>query len=524
LLQLAPNAPSNQVLLRVRFAEVSRSALTQLGVGFFTSPTGIKNTVARTTTQQFPAPDFSNLQSSKASSNFGSAVTSASGSLNFSDFLNLFLFNEKYDLGAVIKALQNHGLFQSLAEPNLVAESGKEASFLAGGEFPVPVPQASAGGTAITVQYKEFGIRLNFTPIVNGNRVHLKLRPEVSTLDFGNAITLQGFKIPALSTRRTETEIELDNNQTFAIAGLMNNQVSQTMSKIPGIGDIPILGLLFKSKEAQKDQTQLVVMITPEILPLNSSGVTTTLPRQAEPYLPPLPDKKSFEPPAPAFPAPPAARPDAEAQPAPTAGQPDPQAAADAMKALSPLTRAPNVHAAPTPGPGEATQSNRESSSGTSAADPASNVPATSTSPAASVAADAAVPATAADAPTSAGAVQQQLSDADKKAAQEQAKKDKQVQQRQAALARQKAAREAKAAKKAHDAELRRQAAERKAAQKKAAEDARKAKEAAQKAKEQAEKEEEAREKRDKEIAEAQAKIQAAETAFLEETSKRPNE
>src|SRR5437773_4683280 len=221
--------------------------------------------------------------------------------LVFSDFLNLFLFDAKHQLGTVIKALQTRGQFQSLAEPNLVAESGKEASFLAGGEFPVPVPQASANGTSITVQFKEFGVRLNFTPTVNGNRVHLKVKPEVSTLDFNNAILLQGFRIPALSTRRAETELELINGQTFAIAGLLNNTVASSMRKIPGIGDIPILGRLFQSKAAQKDQTELVVMITPEILPNNSSGVTPALPRLIEPYLAPVPQKKLLEPPAPAF-------------------------------------------------------------------------------------------------------------------------------------------------------------------------------------------------------------------------------
>jgi Bacterial type II and III secretion system protein len=192
-------------------------------------------------------------------------------------------------------------LFQSLAEPNLVAESGKEASFLAGGEFPIPIAQGGAGNVAISIQFKEFGIRLNFTPIVTGNRIHLKVRPEVSTLDFANAIVLNGFRIPALSTRRTETELELNSGQTFAIAGLMNNQVNSTMQKIPGIGDIPILGLLFKSKAAQKNQTELVVMITPEILPNNSPGVTTQLPKAVEPYMPPAMSKKGVEQPAPAF-------------------------------------------------------------------------------------------------------------------------------------------------------------------------------------------------------------------------------
>ena len=301
LLQIRDGAPSNQVLLRVRFAEVSRSAMTELGVNLLTAPYGIKNNIVRTTTEQFSPPAFSDLAVSKASNAWGSDVTSASGKITFSDFLNVFLFNNKYDIGAVIKALQTKGLFQSLAEPNLVAESGKEASFLAGGEYPIPIAQGGSGSVAITVQYKEYGIRLNFLPIVNGNRVHLKVRPEVSTLDFANAIVLNGFRIPALSSRRTETEIELNNGQTFAVAGLMNNSVNTTMQKIPGIGDIPILGLLFQSKAAQKQQTELVVMITPEILPNNSTGVTSTLPKPIEPYMTPAPPKKGLEQPAPPF-------------------------------------------------------------------------------------------------------------------------------------------------------------------------------------------------------------------------------
>jgi pilus assembly protein CpaC len=301
LLQLAAGGPSNQVMLRVRFAEVSRSALTELGASFFTSPTGINNTIGRITTQQFGAPEFSDLEWSKASSDFGSSVTSASGKINFGDFLNLFLFNQKYDLGATVRLLQTRGLFQTLAEPNLVAESGKEASFLAGGEIPIPVAQGSGVTLAISVTYKEYGIRLNFTPTVNGDRVHLKVRPEVSTIDFTNAVVLNGFRIPALATRRTETELELQNGQTFAVAGLMNNSVRSSLQKVPGIGNIPILGLLFTSKAAQKDQTELVVMITPVILPNNSNGVTPNLPRTPEPFLSKLSEKKTLAPQAPAF-------------------------------------------------------------------------------------------------------------------------------------------------------------------------------------------------------------------------------
>jgi pilus assembly protein CpaC len=299
LLQIS-TARTNQVLLRVRFAEVSRSALTELGLSLFTSPTGIHNTLGRVTTQEF-GPGFEDLKWSKADNTFGGDVTSASGKVTFSDFLNLFILSEKYDLGVLIRALQTRGLFQSLAEPNLVAESGKEATFLAGGEFPVPVAQGSGSNMAVSVQFKEFGIRLGFTPQVDGDRIHLKVSPEVSSLDFGNAVVMNGFRIPALTTRRTSTELELRDGQTFAIAGLMNNTMTETLQKIPGIGDIPILGYLFRSKAASKNRTELVVMITPQILREGSAGVTGDLPKMQEPFLSAIPQNKSIAMPPPAF-------------------------------------------------------------------------------------------------------------------------------------------------------------------------------------------------------------------------------
>jgi len=369
LLKLQEGAPTNQVLLRVRFAEVSRTAMTELGVGLFTSPLGINNNIARSSTDQVPTPTWTDQQWTKAGNSFGDEVTSVSGKFSVSDFLNLFLFNAKYDLGVAIKALQTRGLFESLAEPNLVAESGKEASFLAGGEFPVPIAQGSGNSLAFTVMFKEFGVRLSFTPTVVGNRVHLKVKPEVSTLDFGNAVQLSGFRIPALSTRRTETELELNNGQTFAIAGLLNNNMTQTMQKIPGIGDIPILGVLFKSKAAQKGRTELVVMITPEILPNNSPGVTRELPRLQEPLLPALQPKGTSEMPPAHFT--PAARTAADAAaaaaaaagkvtvPQPAIAAPaatDSAAAAKTMRGLTPESATPQlkkeqpaqVNAAPT--------------------------------------------------------------------------------------------------------------------------------------------------------------------------------
>jgi Skp family chaperone for outer membrane proteins len=146
--------------------------------------------------------------------------------------------------------------------------------------------------------FKEYGIRLHFTPtILGGDLINLKVKPEVSSLDFTNAIVLDGFRLPALTTRRTDTEVELQDGQTFAIAGLMNNTLNSTIQKIPGIGDIPVLGLLFKSRAYQKNETELVVMITPTIIRRGSTGVSPALPSLLEPYM--APPSKTVPPPAP---------------------------------------------------------------------------------------------------------------------------------------------------------------------------------------------------------------------------------
>jgi pilus assembly protein CpaC len=284
LLQLPGGSGSQQVLLKVRFAEVSRRALVELGVSLFTSPTGVNNTIGRTTTGQFAAPGFSNLQDTKQSGKFGADVTSASGEFTFSDFLNIFLFNQKYDLGAMIRALRGRGLFQSLAEPNLIAYNGQEASFLAGGEIPVPVIQGNSN--AVTITYKEYGIRLNFRPTVAGDTIRLHVRPEVSTLDFPNGINLSGFRIPALSTRRGETDVELRDGQTFAMAGLLNNLSQDDVQEVPGLARLPIIGHLFRSKAERAEQTELLVLITPQLVrPLNPDEVPP-LPTLEQRFLP----------------------------------------------------------------------------------------------------------------------------------------------------------------------------------------------------------------------------------------------
>src|SRR5688572_25466529 len=255
MLQVPGAADSQQVMLQVRFAEVNRRALTDLGVSFFTGVAGYKNWVGRTTTQQYPAPDFDNDEG-----------------LVFSDFLNIFLFNTKYNVGALFKALKQTGYFQSLAEPNLIAYNGQEASFLAGGEFPVPIVQGASGG--VSVQFKEFGVRLNFKPVIAGDLIRLKVRPEVSSLDFSNGVLLEGFRIPALTTRRAETEVELRDGQSFAIAGLIDNHAQEDVAAIPILSQIPIIGNLFKTKADRKERTELIVIVTPRLVrPLNPDEV-----------------------------------------------------------------------------------------------------------------------------------------------------------------------------------------------------------------------------------------------------------
>src|ERR1700689_4038960 len=254
---------AQEVLLEVKFAEVDRTAALQLGVNFFTPGTG--NTTGTITTGQYGG--FPVSPSSTTTQTNGSATTTSTAptppTINLTNALNLFLFRSDINFGVVVQALQQKNLLQILAEPNLIAVNGKEASFLAGGQFPFPIVQPGQGFAAVTISFKDFGVKLLFTPLImpNGN-IHLKVAPEVSTLDFTNALTISGFTVPALSTRKAETEFELQDGQSFVIAGLMDNRVTDIYNKIPGLGDIPILGNLFKSKNLQKSKTELMVLCT----------------------------------------------------------------------------------------------------------------------------------------------------------------------------------------------------------------------------------------------------------------------
>jgi pilus assembly protein CpaC len=279
MLQLPSGSPSKQVMLQVRFAEVNRNALMEAGITLFTTRAAF---TSRSTTQQFSGPIINDQPQPPV----GGGVLDR---VQFADMLNIFFFNREEGFGAVLKALQGRGFLQSLAEPNLIAYNGEEASFLAGGEIPIPVVQGISG--QVSVQYKEFGIRLNFRPTIAGDVIRLKLRPEVSSLDFNNGVILAGFRIPALSTRRAETDVELRDGQSFAIAGLMNN-VSQTdRQSVPLLSALPIIGNLFKSKAARAEQTELMVLITPRLVRALDPDEVPLLPTRPSEFIDPAGDE-----------------------------------------------------------------------------------------------------------------------------------------------------------------------------------------------------------------------------------------
>jgi pilus assembly protein CpaC len=264
-----PIAPDAEILLEVKFADVNRTVETQLGINILSLP-GAKN-VGTISTQQFGPPQLV-------------GNTTGSGSqLGLSDLLNIFIFRPDINFAATIKALEQQNVLQILAEPNLMTESGKEASFLAGGEFPFPILQGTTGGgfAGITIQFKEFGVRLNFTPTVAADgMIHMKVRPEVSSLDFTNALTISGFLIPALTTDRAESEVVLRDGQSFAMAGLLDNRVTDEFNKIPWIGDVPILGNLFKSRQLTKSKNELLIVVTPRIVhPSEVAPPTPAMPK-----------------------------------------------------------------------------------------------------------------------------------------------------------------------------------------------------------------------------------------------------
>lgn len=235
-------AGSQQVNIRVRFAEVSRDELLAIGFDW----------------QFFASGSFQ----------FGNSFSSSVGNV---------------DINVLISALQRSGVLTILAEPNLTAVTGQTASFLAGGEIPIPVPQTGSGGGygAITVEYKPFGVSLQFVPtIIKDNRIALRVRPEVSALSPAGAVKISGVEIPALIVRRADTTVEMASGQTFAIAGLFQRNIGQSVNQIPAIGEVPVLGALFSSERFKRDETELVILITPYLVkPMRERIAKTPLDR-----------------------------------------------------------------------------------------------------------------------------------------------------------------------------------------------------------------------------------------------------
>jgi pilus assembly protein CpaC len=277
LLRVTVPPTPTQILLKVRFATVERTAAQQFGFNVFSlNQKGIGNA----STNQFGT--FPQLSSGPQSS-----------SVSFNDLLNIFYFRPDLNIGAFIQALETKSILQILAEPNLLTVSGEQASFLAGGEFPFPTIQGGASGVGqITVQFKEFGIKLNFLPVVTPRgSILLRVMPEVSSLDYSNGLTVNGFSVPGLATRRVQTEVELENEQSFVIAGLLDNQVVEQLNKIPGLANIPILGKLFESKSLQKNDTELLIVVTPELVRPLAAGSTVPGLKMPLPWGKDMPDK-----------------------------------------------------------------------------------------------------------------------------------------------------------------------------------------------------------------------------------------
>ena len=272
VLNLLEIAGGQQVMLQVRFAEVSKTATTALGVNFgYTdgSSFGGNNIGGVASSGIVPSQATPDKVILGVPSPAGTGVTQFGVGAIGGSAVDVF-----------VTALRQNNLLRVLAEPNLVTTSGQEAEFLAGGDFPVPIVQGGNNqGTSITVEFREFGVRLKFTPIVVGDgRIRLKMEPEVSDVDFTFAVTAQGFRIPGRRTRRLSTTVELNEGQTFAVGGLLDSRVAANKDVTPLLGDIPVLGALFRSVRYQRQETELVVLVTPRLVTGMRPGEVPKLP------------------------------------------------------------------------------------------------------------------------------------------------------------------------------------------------------------------------------------------------------
>ena len=275
-----------QFLLKVRFASVDRNKARSLGINLFNL--GLGNAVGGVTTGQFSPPTIVGGSGSSSSSGSG-GVSGVGASAQFSQELNILAFFPGLGVGADIQAMEEKGVVQELAAPNLMASNGKEASFLAGGEFPYPVVSGTSGGTAaVSIEFKEYGIRLNFIPTLTPRgTIRLQVAPEVSALDYSNEVNISGFEVPGITSRKVNTEVELQDGQSFVIGGLLDKTASDTFQKIPFLGSIPILGKLFQSDSKTQNDNELIVIVTPEVVAPLQAGVPVPDLKYPLKYMPP---------------------------------------------------------------------------------------------------------------------------------------------------------------------------------------------------------------------------------------------
>ncbi len=278
-LSLDSHGVDRQVVLHVVFALLDRSVDKEFAFNLIS--TGAGNTIGRIAPGGSAAPSVSTIGGT-----IGAPAAGTNTQFSISDALNIFAFRPDLNLGAFINSLITDQVLQILAQPNLVTSDGKDASFVVGGEFPVPILQGGANAGAITIQYHEFGVKLEFTPFITENQtIKLHVKPEVSSLDYTNAITLDGFTIPALATRKTETYVELGAGQSFVIAGLIDDRVTDSYTKMPGLASLPIIGVLFKSKSEIRSKTELIILVTPEIVKPLMPGDPKPLPVMPQEFM-----------------------------------------------------------------------------------------------------------------------------------------------------------------------------------------------------------------------------------------------
>jgi pilus assembly protein CpaC len=251
-----------QVLLQVHVAEVSRTALKELGFGARLLGTSFQGAAWPGSTFLPGLVPNGNMNVNSTTNNLTTSVLSPD--FAFTSFATFFLSNGERNYAGIVRALAERDLLRTLAKPNLITLSGKEAKFLSGGEFPFPVPSTSTSGVpTVSIEFKPFGVQLAFTPVVREDQtISLKVAPEVSSLDFSQALQISGFLVPAIKSNRAFTTLDLKDGESFAMAGLINATVRQQVAKIPLLGDIPILGALFRSTHFQNDESELLFIVT----------------------------------------------------------------------------------------------------------------------------------------------------------------------------------------------------------------------------------------------------------------------